>query len=230
MEWYTYYGYKTNPFETDTIKTHDELLNSDKELAKLLYWVESGNIILIKGPNASGKTRLAKEVLDKYKGKNKVALVRNNKEVDVEDLLSAGQSKLKKWFGGKPKNMIVILDNYSKIPVDMQKRLQYNFDHNYIKSIVITTISDITFIPSIKDRIGNRTLNLKPLTKKKQLEVVTKRLNNKRFFPVTLLEAIQRKSKTFDEFLKKAETAAKIAFKRKNKTVTKKAVDIAKVK
>lgn len=225
MTWYYKHGYSKNPFEKNTLKADDSLIDYDKQLAKILHWTESGNIIMLKGQRTSGKTRLVKEIIKKYGGKKKVALLKDNKEFDVSQVLSKNKSLLKKIFNKKPKDMILILDNYDSISTKNQKNIQYYFDQNNIKSVIITTNKNITLIPSLKDRLGTRILTLKTLSKPKQLEIIKKRINNEKFFSTKLLKKLQKHSKTYNDLLDNAQRAALLAEKKGNKTVTKKTID-----
>lgn len=225
MSWYYKYGYSKNPFEKNTLKADDSLIDYDKELAKLLHWTDSGNIIMLKGQKTSGKTRLIKEIIKKYGGRKKVILLKDNKEFNVLDVLSKNKSFLKKLFNKKPKDMILILDNYDYINPQNQKNLQYYFDQNNIKSVVITTTKNMPLIPSLKDRLGTRILNLKPLSKPKQLQIIKKRIANEKFFSTKLLKKLQQTSSSYNDLLDKANKAAMLAEKKGNKTVTKKTVE-----
>jgi hypothetical protein len=224
MTWHYKYGYSKNPFEKDTLKTNDSLLNLDKELTKLVHFTNSGSIILLLGPETSGKTRLIKEIITKNSGKNKIVLLKNGKEFDLNQTLIKSQPKIKQLLKIKPKKMILILEDFEQIDEKTQKSIQYNFDQNYLQTVIITSKQKPKLIASMQDRIGTRIIQLKKLSKQKQLEIVKNRINNEKFFKTTLLKKIQKKSKTFNEFLEKTEKAAILAAQRSNKTITEKIV------
>lgn len=222
MTWYYKFGYSKNPFEKDTLKANDPLINLDKEFSKLNHFTNSGNITLIIGPATSGKTRLIKEIITKNKGK--IILIRDGKEFDLNQTLLKNQPKIKQILNIKPKKMILIMEDFEEINEKTQKSLQYNFDQNYLQSIIITSKQKPKLMDSLNDRIGTRIIQLKKISKQKQLEIVKNRINNEKLFKTTLLKKINQKSKSFNEFLENAENAAIQTAKKSNKTITEKTV------
>lgn len=220
MTWHIKYGLNKNPFEKNTLKAKDELINQEKTIQKILYWTESGSIIEIIGEKTSGKTRILLEIIKKYEGLGKVALINTDSEFDVENILIKSQSKLKQLLKIKPKNMIILIENINEITPKTQKDLQSAFDSNQVKSIIITSTKKQQFIPSFQDRIGTRKITLKKLTKKIQLEIIKQRLKGTNYLNPSLIEHTQKKTKSFNELLEVLEKASKIAYKKGNKTVT----------
>lgn len=210
MGWYTDYGYNKNPFVYDALRASDDLINYEKERDNLLYWVESGNMALIQGPAASGKTRLAKEIVRTFGGKGKVVYVdgeKKSKHLDIAHLLIRSQNTGRKLFNRMPKDMILVLDNAKALSNNAYKRLQYYFDQDYLKSIVFITRNkeELDLPVSVGDRIGDRIIETKPLSKKKAFYLVNERLGYDPLFSEKILEEIQKKSKGLVELLENCE-------------------------
>ncbi len=213
MAWYYKYGYNENPFEYDALKADDELINYDKELVKLLYWVESGSAIIIKGPGGSGKTRLAKEVIRKFRGYGKVVYIdgsKIDKDFNVAKALMKNQSFIKKQLGLFPKDVVLIFDNAQSLSNKAYKKLQYFFDQGNILSMVFLTRNhkELEMPLSLHDRIGSKILKTKPLTKKQAVEVVKERMYQP-FLSDKNIRDIQKRSGNFQSFLNNLEVVAK---------------------
>lgn len=191
-------------FSDDARKTVDELVTHETEAENLLYWVESESMVLIRGPEKSGKTRLALEVIENFKGEGKVIYIdldTYNKEVDVGHLLIGSQSFFRKLANKMPKDMILIVDNAHSLDTDFYRRLQYFFDQSYLKSVVLIerANSELELPDSIKSRIGNKIINLNELSKDECVEIVKTRLNG--FLDEKQLEQVWTKSDNLSNFL-----------------------------
>lgn len=201
-------GFNPNTFSDDATKTLDKLISREQEVNDLLYWVESGSVILIEGPKKSGKTRLAFEVIEKFKGKGKVIYVdleTYNKEIDIGHLIIGNQSFFRKLMNKMPKEMILIVDNSHSLDNDFYRRLQFFFDQNYLKSVILIKKSNTQlYLPeSVKSRIGDRIIELNPLSKEESLKIINNRIKN--LFTKEHLSKVWEKSPNFVDFLKNCE-------------------------
>ena len=175
-------GLGTYAFSLDARKTVDDLVTHVDEAKDLLYWVESESMVLIKGPVKSGKTRLALEVIENFKGEGRVIYIdldTYNKEVDVGHLLIGNQSLFRRFFNKMPEDMILIVDNAQDLGTDFYRRLQYFFDQGYLKSVIFIEKAGSTLdLPeSIKSRIGHKIIDLMPLNKSQCFSIAEARFN-----------------------------------------------------
>ena len=201
-------GINKNAFSNDAKKTMDDLIRNEEEADNLIYWVESESMILIQGPNASGKTRLAMEVIEEFRGEGKIIYIdlnTYNKELDIAHLLIGNQSFYRKLLNKMPKEMILIIDNAHTLETDFYKRIQYFYDQGYIKSaIIIQQAGTRLELPeSIKSRVGNKIITLKEMTKKEAIQLVNERLND--FIKKEQLEQIWDKKPGLNNFLENCE-------------------------
>ncbi len=204
-------NFRYNTFSDDGRKTPDKLINREKEVKDLLYWVESGSMILIKGPKKSGKTRLVFEVIENFKGKGKIVYVdleTYNKEVDIGHLLIGNQSLSRKIKNKMPKGMILIVDNAHSLDNDFYRRLQFFFDQGYLKSAIFLKKSGVSLdLPdSVKSRIGDHIINLKQLSREECLEIMGNRIRD--LFTKEHLKKVWEKSSNFVGFLENCEKVA----------------------
>lgn len=211
--WYKKLKYKKNPFTTDAKRSVDSLVKYEEELDNLLYWIESGSIVLLEGPSYSGKTRLAMEVIENFKGYGKVIYIdlnTYNQELDIAHILIGNQSFHRKFLNLMPKDMILIIDNATTLKSDFYKRLQYFYDQGYLRSVLFVRKSEFALeLPnSIYDRIAHKKILLKDLTKKESIQIVKNRLKEE-FFSDEQLEYVWNKSRNFPTFMFNLETIAK---------------------
>lgn len=204
-------GLSEHAFSDDARKTVDELVAHEEEADNLIYWVESESMVLIEGPRKSGKTRLALEVVDEFRGAGKVIFIdldKYKKEIDVAHLIIGSQSGLRKFFNKMPKDLVLIIDNAHSLDTDFYKRVQYFFDQGYLKSVVIVkkTGADLNLSDSIRSRIGNKVITLKPLTKTQIVEMASYRFEG--FLNEEHLLIILNKSKDLTEFFENCEKVA----------------------
>ena len=215
-------------FSDDASKTLDKLVTYDKEVKDLIYWVESGSMVLIEGPKNSGKTRLAFEIIQKFKGKGKVIYVdleTYSKEIDIGHLIIGNQSLIRKIRNQMPKDMILIVDNAYSFDTDFYKRLQFFFDQGYLKSVIfIKKFNAKLDLPeSIKSRIGDRIINLRELSRNECLEIVMNRLRD--FFTKDNLIKVWEKSPDMINFLKNCERVATYYIKEEDKKMDNKFIE-----
>lgn len=227
--WYKTLGYKINPFTTDAKRAVDTLIKYDVELENLLYWIESGSIILVEGPSYSGKTRLAMEVIENFKGYGKVIyldLSTYSQELDISHILIGNQSFHRKFLNLMPKDMILIIDNATTLKSDFYKRLQYFYDQDYLRSVLFIRKSEfeLNLPESVLDRIAHKKILLKDLAKKDSIKIVKNRLKED-FFSDEQLEYVWNKSRSFPTFMFNLETIAKAFVDENKKRMDQKFID-----
>lgn len=200
-----------NAFSDDAKRTVDELIKHSEKAQDVVEWVESGSMILIQGPRKSGKTRLAMEVVENFRGKGRVIYIdldKYNKELDIGHVLIGNQPFQRKLFNKMPKGFILIVDNAHDLGNDFYKRLQYFYDQDYLQSVLLIkkTEGELELPKSILDRIGNKIIELEELKKEDYLKIASNRLGN--FFSKSHLKQIWQRSEDFSTFLSNCEKVA----------------------
>lgn len=194
-KWYQTKGFKSNPLNIEA-EFKDKLYGYDILIEELFYRVNSGNMIFLEGNN--GKTALLYKVIEKYKGKGKVAYVDCNKiieDLDIKQLITNSKKYMKQNFSGLPNNMILLLDNMNSLSNKNSEMLKYYFDQNNIQSIVMasTSYDDCEIPESIRHRIGNRIYKTKDLTEEELVELTLERLKYGTFITENQVEKIVHK-------------------------------------
>jgi Cdc6-like AAA superfamily ATPase len=171
------------------------LIGRKEEKAEVVYRIASGNMLLIEGDKGVGKTALLKYAIDNFKGLGKVVYIdvgTFGKRVNIADLLS-----------GRPKGMILLIDNIEYLSESNNKRIKYFYDQDDIKSVVFATGDSkaISFTPAIRSRIGRNVLKLEALSKGEVLKIGRDRLNEDVMISDKVLDELYKESKDLRRFL-----------------------------
>ena len=191
-KWYKKHGFFKNPLNIEA-KHGEKIFGYDVLLNELFYRINSGNMIFLEG-NIS-KTSILYAVIDKYKGKGRVAYVDCNKindELNIKELLSHGKPSINAKLPGYPKKMIVLLDNVHNLSNKNSEMIKFYFDQNNILSIIMTSDSyEKCSIPdSVKHRIGNRVYKTRDLTFSESVEIILNKLKYGAFIMQNQIEKI----------------------------------------
>ena len=190
--WYKSFGWEENPF---FIKTSTELVGLDERKKELINYILSNDICFLNGPTGVGKTSLLKWVKENLKNHKVIYLdaAGIDKNFSLTTYLKKHNSFFNKLFKNNfPKNIVVLLDESQDCDEELIKALKLHWDHNHIKSIVITQINPklTKFSESFKHRVGKRIVILGQLSKSEGYDLVKLRTGDKNPFEVTAIEAI----------------------------------------
>jgi Cdc6-like AAA superfamily ATPase len=222
MEWYETFDFEENPFSTDPRENHDKLIDMEDHIEEIFYRINSGSMLVVEGPEGSGKTSLLMIAAKKFGGRKNVVYVDCeilDKNLNITHVLQERYGVVGRILNKKPKNMILLLDNVNYLSKKNTERIKYYFDQNYIKSIVFTTerYSKANFSESLKDRIGKRVVKLPRLTQDKAIDIIMSRIDNKEMFNEQIIKKLFKISKNLKELLQNCEETAKAAAE-KNRT------------
>jgi len=177
------------------LKTDFELIGRDVEKDEVIYRIDSGNMLLIEGVKGVGKTALLKHAIDNFGGHGKVVYIdvgTFGRRLDIAQLLK-----------GKPKGMILLIDNIQYLSESNNKKIKYFYDQDHIKSVVFTTVDSkaINWTPAIRDRIGRNVLKLKELSREYVLKIIRDRLKEDFVISDEVLDELYKESKNLRRFL-----------------------------
>lgn len=196
--WFHKFGYEQNPFELDPFQTSYTYVNHRNVLETLLYLVQSGSMFVIQGDNGTGKTMLLRQIIDNFRGKNKIVYLDGSvigDDVDIESVINKRNASF--LFASKPKEMILLLDNVDKLSKRNCEKIKYYFDQNYLLSVVFTTLkySKTKIDESIKDRIMSQVIDVPVINKYDALRIVRNRFSDHFFLGDDAIMKIFLKSK-----------------------------------
>jgi len=183
--WYEKLGFTENPLD---VRSNSNLVGVDDIEESLFNYIKSGQICMIYGFTGSGKTSMLervkqKEDLQEYKFIF-ISGDRIKPEHDLEKDLDSGRNFFDKLIRRKPRNYVILLDEsheLSRYVTETVKGLwNTKGDDDYgVHSVVISQIQpklQTNFSGSFKDRVGNKSLRMKKLSRLQLKEVISNRL------------------------------------------------------
>ena len=195
--WYKKYRWKHNPF---SIRVNPGIfVGLGNERKKLASFVEGGNIVLIVGGRGVGKTSLLKWLENRLK--RHTCFYLNAEEIkdgfNIEEFLIANKTFLRKY----PKRAILLIDESQRIGDWFRVEAQSLWEKGIIKSLVLVHDglapdgSDIKEFPvNLKNRVGDRIVHLKKLSKEDSYDLIRIRCGKYNPFDELAMDEIIKKS------------------------------------
>ena len=184
--WYEKLGFTGNPLD---VRSNSNLVGVEDIEENLINYIKSGQICMIYGFTGSGKTSMLERIqkklnLEEYKFIF-ISGDRIKPEHDLEKDLQEGRNFFEKLIRRKPRNYVILLDEsheLSRYVTETVKGLwNVKADDDYgIHSVVISQIQpklQTNFSGSFKDRVGNKSLRMKKLSRLQLKEVLSNRLS-----------------------------------------------------
>lgn len=221
MDWYEELDYEENPFKDNE---DTELIGYEELVDEVLYRIASGSMVCVEGKSGAGKTAILKAVLNKFSGSGKVVYLNGQQlsnGLNIEEILNKKAGIIKRMFGKKPKNMILLFDEVQNLSRKNCERIKYYFDSSFIKSAVFTSsdFKQANFTDSLKDRIS-KMIRLRELTEDEAIDIVQSRLGNDEIIPEEVIkEVFSRSNRNMKQFLKNCEVLCEFSFKNNGKKV-----------
>lgn len=178
-------------------KSNPKVIGREKEKQLLVSFVRNGDICFLTGPPGTGKTSLLLWLAKNLKSHNifYIDAASIEKGFSIKEFLKKSRKGFDK-LRAFPKESVILLDESQDCDFELQKALKLHWDHNHIKSIVVTQIDKKlkNFSVSFRDRIGNRVIKLGKLSKPEAVELIKSRCGNKNIFDLKTTEEIARKA------------------------------------
>ncbi|MGM5488926.1 MAG: AAA family ATPase [Nanobdellota archaeon] len=216
--WYEEYDFVANPFSVKPQESSEDFFGQKNLVKKVLNHVQKGEVCVVRGKYGTGKTTILKGIIDRYRGKRKVAYYNaytSERSIDYEDILVQGGSRLSTFFGIKSKGMILLLDEaHNLMKGDFERMVNYYLD-GYFKAIILVT-SDVNYeFPSIaKDLISDRDYELEKMGEEDAWKMVESRLEGVELLDKELVKKILKQSESPRDFLMRCEDACRTAVER----------------
>lgn len=218
MEWFRQYGFGFNPLTTNVQETIERGLFTarEAELGLLQEFVDSGEMVLVTGEPGVGKTTLIGNAhyLNRGKYNSFFVMCSEHPEFDVLPSVKARRTFLERLMR-KPLpqkenvfflNETKFLDRFTGEALKTQAK-----DKTVVKSVICACVheDDMQVDDAFLDRVGDRVIRLKRLTKSQSEELLDKRLGKGNMFSSDAITMLHRASKGNPRhLLEKAELAA----------------------
>ncbi|MBN1175903.1 hypothetical protein JXA48_04635 [Candidatus Woesearchaeota archaeon] len=226
--WYEKLGYAYNPFTIKPGFFDDEVVGYDKEVDKLVDSLTEDEMYFLEGDFGLGKTTILRYLINEFSGRKKVIYIsrnRNDRAFNYSSLLKGASTGLKKVFGVKAKNVLLIVDETAKINAEDCRQIEYYFDEGYIGSVLFIdkSLEESRISANLKERIGKNIIQLKPLDVKSAVELARSRLDgNDEFITDDLIKSVYEKSfKNTRRFLENMEDVFRHAVENERDSVSK---------
>lgn len=226
--WYEKLGYAYNPFTIKPGFFDDEVVGYDKEVDKLVNSLNEDEMYFLEGDFGLGKTTIIRYLINEFSGNKKVIYIsrnRNDRAFNYASLLKGASKGLKKMFGVKAKNVLLIVDETAKINAEDCRQIEYYFDEGYIGSVLFIdkSLDESRISANLKERIGKNIVQLKPLDGKSAIELARSRLDgNDEFIADDLIKSVYEKSfKNTRRFLENMEDVFRHAVENERENVSK---------
>ncbi len=180
--WYETLGYAFNPFTIKPGFFDDEVIGYDREIDTLIKKLSENKMYFLQGNFGQGKTTILKFLINEFSGKFKVIYIsrnRSDRAFDYSKVLKGASKGLKKLFGMKAKNAILIVDETAKINNSDCEQIEKYFKDGYFKSVLFIdkSLDESKLSQQIKKLIGKNILTLQTLKPSEAVELIKSRLD-----------------------------------------------------
>ena len=223
MVWYEEYDFISNPFTIKPQEGFDDFYGQKEIVSKVNKNVEKGTMSVVFGPYGTGKTTIMKGIIDRFKGKRKVAYYNSytsERNIDFEDILIRGGNRISTFFGIKSKDMILLLDEAHNLMKKDFENIEKYFNDGYFKSVVLVTSRvNHTFPEIVEDIVDKNKYELKMFTKDDAINMVEARLEGVDILKGAMVKKIYEASKSPRDFMMKCDESCRHAIERGSDSV-----------
>lgn len=159
--WFRRYGWEHNPF---AYSLDVGLVGMDDIVSQLMQNVSSNDPVVLIGEYGAGKTTIMNS-LKHRKLSGKVNLYINASKLRLNGMMRKHIVKaVPLWFRLFRKELVLLLDEAENLTKSSSEELKILFDEGFLSSIVFSCTTIENFSDSLKDRIGNRLVNIRKMT------------------------------------------------------------------
>ncbi|MFP4118910.1 MAG: hypothetical protein ACLFTH_02540, partial [Candidatus Woesearchaeota archaeon] len=179
--WFEKLGYMHNPFTIKPGFFDDEVIGYDKEVDSIIEMIKEGEMIYLEGDFGQGKTTILTFIINEFSGKNKIIKIhrsRKDRAFHYDRLLVRANSALKRLFGIKAKNVILIVDEANSMNNKDCAAIKHYYETGHFKAVLFmdNSYSESAASQALKDKIGKNVISLKKLSQSDAIALVRSRL------------------------------------------------------
>jgi hypothetical protein len=181
--WYKRFGYSIDPFLRDPLKAQYTAVSHEKLVRYLSSQLISGQLSIIEATQGFGKTTLLGQLLQRI-SKKVYYVDAQTLSSDIEHVLSAKLSLVRRIFEGKPKLIFLLVDNADYLSAKNLEKIKYYFDQDYILGAVlaVTKLDKSRFSGGFLDRVST-IAKIPALHELESLRIVRERFSHQYFLP-----------------------------------------------
>ena len=178
--WYKRVGFHNNPFSIKPAAFRSDLVAYDMEY--IYDKIDSAELLFIEGQYGTGKTSILKNIINNYRGKNKIIYYNFNKgdRFDVRDLLDGANSIWRKVSGLKVKNIVMLLDEVHTMKQKDAKEIMDYYKKGVLQSVIFVThaYDAVSFPEEVDTLLNGNVLKTISLSDEEAVEFVRKRIGD----------------------------------------------------
>ncbi|MGM5481113.1 MAG: hypothetical protein ACQESE_01740 [Nanobdellota archaeon] len=231
--WFERLDYTYNPFTIKPGFFDDEVIGYDKEIDSIIKMINDGEIIYLEGDFGQGKTTILTYIINEFSGKNKIARIhrsRKDRAFNYEKLLIGANGALKKSFGVKAKNVILIVDEANTMNAKDCSKIEKYYEDGHFKAVLFmdSAFADSPISESLKEKIGENIISLKKLSQNDAIALVRSRLEGgEELVSDDAIKKVYEKSfKNTRRFLENMEDVCRNAVENDRDSVTEKDITV----
>lgn len=179
-----------------SVKADPNVIGRRGEKELLIDFIKNGDVCLLTGLTGTGKSSLLLWLAERSRSHNMFYIDAANieKGFSLKKFLKSSRRGFDR-FRDYPRNAVVLLDESQDCDKQLQKALKLHWDHNHVKSVVLTQIDQNleNFSISFRDRVGNRIIKLGKIDNSCAIGLIKSRLKNKASFDTKTMQKIIRK-------------------------------------
>lgn len=223
--WFEKLGFKHNPFMIKPYAYNEELHGYKPYIQKINNSIKNGKVIFIEGDYGIGKTSVLKQVIDEFKGQNKLIYYSANRSeggIDFDALIKGRAGFFGKMFGNMPKNLILMIDEAQKMNMHDCEKIENLIDEEYFSSVILVSddMKKVNLSKKLKKLIGKEVIDLNSaFTESNAQKMVKDRLGDESdFMPSKAVKLIYLKSnKNPRRMLENLEDVSRFVIEEKDK-------------
>ncbi len=176
--WYKKLGFHSNPFSIKPAAFDNEVIAYN--MSFLYKKIDKGELLFLEGDYGSGKTTILKNIIENFKGENKIIHYSFNagKKFDLDALLWGANSFVRKLTGLQVRNIILLLDEVHTMNKTDAKQIFEEYQRGIIKSVVFVThdYSLVNFPEEMEELLDGNIIQTVNLSLRESVEFVRSRI------------------------------------------------------
>ena len=228
LTWYHELGFFNNPFSIKPMAFHNELMGYYQTVSDITEKIVESSIIFISGEYGTGKTTVLKKLIGKFRasgfeGKKIIYYNCNQSEksINYDRLLINAGGFLRRLFGIRRKNMIILLDEAQDMNKKDIEQVKSYYDSGFFKSVVLVSKSEnIKLTEELEEAIGENAFRLGDMTRAEAVIMIRKRIGDLKFISDQIIVKIFSENENSRAFLKNCEDVCRYAFENGDEIIT----------
>ncbi|MBN2367655.1 ATP-binding protein [Candidatus Woesearchaeota archaeon] len=190
--WYKKLGFYSNPFSIKPAAFQDDIIAYD--MSHIYNKIDNAEMLLIEGEYGTGKTTILKNIINRFKGKNKIIYYSFNeaKEFQPHLLIRGANSFIRKVSGLQVKNIVMLLDEVQSMSSSDAKELLPYYKEGVVKSVVFVTHDyDLVRLPKEYETFLNgNVIKTVDLSREEAIGLVRSRIGDLEFLPDKIIHKL----------------------------------------